>query len=298
MSVVHYTNCPVCGSNSVQPVLSAQDHTVSGESFPIWQCRDCSLRFTQDVPDESSIGKYYRSENYISHTDTSKGLVNRIYKKVRKQTLKNKRRLVNKITGRGKGSLLDIGSGVGAFVNEMQMHGWNVTGLEPDEKAREIAKKNFHSDLKETTELFKLRPKSFDVITLWHVLEHVHRLHPYIEQIKSLLAESGILIIAVPNYESGDAKVYKENWAAYDVPRHLYHFSPLSMETLMKAHGLKIIEWRPMWYDSFYISILSSKYKKGKTNWVGAAWNGLRSNLKAMVNKKKCSSVIYIIAKK
>lgn len=296
-SIVHYIQCPVCEGTSIDPVLQVKDHSVSGKLFSVWECRDCSLRFTQDAPNESSISEYYRSENYISHTNTSKGFINQLYQAVRKRTLKQKRNLICKATGRANGILLDIGSGTGAFVNEMQAHGWNVTGLEPDEGARKVAKESFNSDLKNTDELFHLPENTFDAITLWHVLEHVHELQQYIEKFKSLLKKDGRLIIAVPNYTSFDASAYKEYWAAYDVPRHLYHFSPASMKTLIEKKGLKIIGFKPMWFDSFYVSFLSSQYKHGKTNWLSASWNAFISNIKALLNKKKCSSLIYIISK-
>ena len=136
------------------------------------------------------------------------------------------------------------------------------------------------------------------MITLWHVLEHVHDLHNYLQQFKKLLKQDGRLLIAVPNYTSFDASVYKEYWAAYDVPRHLYHFSPFSMNLLINRNGMRVVKYRPMWFDSFYVSFLSSKYKNaGRTNWITASWNGTVSNLKALFNKKKCSSVTYIISR-
>lgn len=261
------------------------------------ECSDCWLRFTQDVPGETAIGRYYQSEDYISHTETSKGMINRLYLLVRKRTLRKKRRTVSEITGLQKGKILDLGSGTGAFLNEMVKNGWEAVGLEPSDEARTIAKQVYNIDLRNNDELFSLAPNSFDAITLWHVLEHVHKLHSTMQQLKSLLKQNGRLIIAVPNYTSIDAEIYKENWAAYDVPRHLYHFSPQSMQMLVKKNGMKILQWKPMWFDSFYISLLSSKYKTGKTNWVAAMWNGFRSNLKAVGDKKKCSSIIYVIAK-
>lgn len=305
MALIHYNNCPVCSSNDLRVVFSVRDHTVSRESFPIIHCNSCTLRFTQDVPDAQSIGPYYKSEDYISHTDSSKGIINRLYRWVRKRTLKNKRRLIERFTGVKNGQLLDVGSGTGAFVNEMNDHGWTVTGLEPDEGARQVAKKNYQIDLKNVDEFYHLFG-NFDAITLWHVLEHVHDLHSYIDQLKKLLKDKGCIFIAVPNYTSRDADIYKEYWAAYDVPRHLYHFSPYSMKTLMEHHGLKIKKHKPMWYDSFYISMLSSKYKnaplndevgQGKTNLIASFLNGLRSNMNASGNVERCSSVIYVITK-
>lgn len=297
MSRVHYTHCPVCGSAGLTNVLQAKDHTVSGELFWIVECQACSLRFTQDVPDEMSIAPYYRSESYISHTDTSKGLVNRLYHQVRKRTLAHKRKLIEKITGLTGGKLLDVGSGTGSFLHEMKTHGWDTAGLEPDEGARKMAKERYQLELAGISHLSQLTAGRFDVITLWHVLEHIHQLAATIQQLKAVLKDTGKLVIAVPNYTAADAGIYKAYWAAYDVPRHLYHFSPQSMKVLMEQNGLKIADYKPMWFDSFYIAMLSSKYKNGRINWLAACWNGWRSNLRAIGNAKKYSSVIYVITK-
>jgi 2-polyprenyl-3-methyl-5-hydroxy-6-metoxy-1,4-benzoquinol methylase len=224
-------------------------------------------------------------------------LVNRLYHFVRNRTIVQKRKLIEKITGIKTGKLLDIGSGTGVFIGEMKKNGWEATGLEPDSDARNVAKKVYGVELVNTDHLFQLPAGHYDTITMWHVLEHVHDLSKYVQQIRSVLHPKGKLFIAVPNYTSLDASVYKEHWAAYDVPRHLYHFSPRSMVLLMEKHGLKVLQYKPMWYDSFYVSLLSSKYKNGKTNWLGSFWNGFRSNLAAMSDKKKCSSVIYVIGK-
>lgn len=294
---IHYSNCPVCDSDNIEAALAAKDYTVSKQQFPIWQCNNCTLRFTQDVPDRPGMSFYYQSEDYISHSDTSKGLINRLYHAVRKKTLSHKRKLVQKNTGLIKGDILDIGSGTGAFLNEMQQAGWKTTGLEPDAGARTRALTSYKLSLKNSEELFNLNSDSFDAITLWHVLEHVHELNEYITHLKRLLRSEGKLFIAVPNYTSYDAGVYKETWAAYDVPRHLYHFSPIAMKTLMKKHGLKICACKPMWYDSFYISLLSSKYKTGRSNFISAGWIGFISNLKAVSDTSRCSSVIYIVSK-
>jgi 2-polyprenyl-3-methyl-5-hydroxy-6-metoxy-1,4-benzoquinol methylase len=268
---------------------------VSKENFVVWQCGACSLRFTQDVPDENSVGPYYKSEDYISHTDTAKGIVNKLYRKVRNFTLEQKAKLVKEQTGVAAGNLLDVGSGTGAFLHAMQKQGWQVNGIEPDADARKLAEKQYGLQTNESPQLFQLQPSTYDAITLWHVLEHVHDLHPYIDQLKKLLKPEGKIFIAVPNYLSGDADAYRLKWAAYDVPRHLYHFTPKAMETLLKQHGLHITTKKPMWFDSFYISMLSSKYKNGKTNWIGAVVTGMQSNVKALVNTDKCSSIIYIV---
>lgn len=296
MSRIHYTHCPVCHSAQINPLLTVKDHSVSKEAFVIWQCSDCTLRFTQDVPDEDSIGPYYQSQDYISHTNTDKGLLNKLYQRVRKYTLGQKADLIISHTN-AKGRILDVGAGVGAFLSVMKEKGWEITGIEPDEGARKIAAQNFGVQLQPSHVLGKLEANSFDAITLWHVLEHVHQLHAYIEQLKNLLNENGKIFIAVPNYTSLDAAAYRTYWAAYDVPRHLYHFTPKAMETLVRQHGLRLIAKKPMWFDSFYISLLSSKYRSGRTSWLGAGWNGLRSNLAAAANSDKCSSLIYVIEK-
>ena len=295
--LIHYTTCPVCDSTHFQHVLSVKDFTVSEESFSIMECATCSLRFTQDVPAKSSMSAYYASEDYISHTDTSKGLINKMYKKVRQVTLKQKAAWVQTASRKQNGRLLEIGSGTGAFASQMKDQGWNVTGLEPDERARQKALETYNIILHPVEELYTLAPATFDAIVLWHVLEHVHDLHDYMKKFRELLSPEGVLIIAVPNYTSTDAKIYKEYWAAYDVPRHLYHFSPVAMKKLVEKHHMIIKEYKPMWYDSFYISLLSSKYKKGETSWMPALYNGMRSNMDALTQVRNCSSITYIIQK-
>lgn len=296
-TTIHYTTCPVCGSGDLQPVFPVKDFTVSQESFPVVSCTSCTLRFTQNVPDAEAIGPYYQSEDYISHTNTSKGLVNKLYQAVRGYTMKVKRNLIQKQTGLTQGSLLDMGCGTGTFLHTMQKSGWQVTGMEPDATARAAGKKNYGLSIDSPEQFYHLPADSFDVITLWHVLEHVHDLHQYIAQLKKILKPGGRLFIAVPNYQAREQQVYKANWAAYDVPRHLYHFSPQAVRGLMQQHQLTVSAYKPMWFDSFYIALLSSRYKHGRPNWIGACWQGVMSNLKALGNPQKCSSVIYVIKK-
>ncbi len=295
--MIHYKNCPVCKSELIQEQLVAKDFTVTKNIFPIWQCNACTARFTQDVPEQDAIGAYYASANYISHSDTKRGIINSLYHLVRKSTLLSKRRLVINETGVVKGSILDIGCGTAAFLHTMKEADWAITGLEPDSAARAKAAELYQIQPQESAKLGELKPASYHAITMWHVLEHVHELHDYIKQIAELLAPGGKLFIAVPNYCSTDATIYKADWAAYDVPRHLYHFSPLSIEKLISMHGLKLDKVKPMWFDSFYVSMLSEQNKDGKGNMIKALFNGLVSNLKAWGDVRKCSSVIYVISK-
>jgi 2-polyprenyl-3-methyl-5-hydroxy-6-metoxy-1,4-benzoquinol methylase len=298
VSKITYDSCMCCGSNAITKVLECKDHTVSKEEFEIWECSNCTFRFTQNVPDEASIGAYYQSAEYVSHSDTKQGIINRLYHIVRNYTLQSKRNLVQKVVGLKNGNLLDVGAGTGAFAHTMLQAGWKITGLEPDTTARANALLNYDLKLSELTNLHQLESNSFDAITMWHVLEHVHDLHGYLETYLRILKPDGRLIIAVPNYTSYDAAVYKEYWAAYDVPRHLYHFSPASMQTLLEQKGFLLETVKPMWFDSFYVSMLSEKYRNGKENFVRAVWVGIISNLKAVFNIRRCSSVIYVIRKK
>ncbi|MBN8668219.1 MAG: class I SAM-dependent methyltransferase [Chitinophagales bacterium] len=295
---VHYTACPVCGGHGFQPVFSVHDHTVSQEDFLILGCTECGHRFTQDVPGPDRIGAYYKAESYISHTNSSKGLINRMYKIVRGYTIGSKRRWVEKYTGLKKGAILDIGAGTGFFIAEMKSNGWVVTGLEPDAEARAVAFDTNGLKLEGLDTLYQLTPGTYDAITLWHVLEHVHDLEGYVKRFNELLKPEGRLIIAVPNHTSHDARKYGKDWAAYDVPRHLHHFSPSSMKHLLEERGFLLQEMRPMYFDAFYVSLLSSKYKSGKTTWLSAFLIAFVSNIKAFFHREKCSSITYIFKQK
>jgi 2-polyprenyl-3-methyl-5-hydroxy-6-metoxy-1,4-benzoquinol methylase len=292
-----FDHCPVCSAKDIHEVLIIKDFTVSGKTFPVFHCSICSARFTQDIPGETEIGAYYQSNNYISHTDTREGLINKLYHLVRSITLKNKRKLVERLSPGAKGTILDYGCGTGAFLQEMQQAGWKITGLEPDNKARELAQKLNGSNIFTPDYISSIPDQQFDCISLWHVLEHVHRLHPTMKQLNRVMKPGAGIFIAVPNYTCNDAKAYGAAWAAWDVPRHLYHFSPESMKKLLAANGFKLTAIHPMWFDSFYVSMLSEKYLRGKNNLLRAFFIGLRSNIKALINKEHCSSLIYVAVK-
>ena len=295
--MVTYTSCPVCKGNELAEIFSAKDYTVSGEYFSIEKCLTCTLLFTQNIAEQNEIGRYYASENYISHSDTQAGLVNKLYHLIRKKTLQSKKKLIERGSEKSNGNILDIGCGTGAFLHTMKTEGWEITGLEPDENARAKAKTLYGIQPQPSNNIFNLPDNGYDAITMWHVLEHVHQLHEYIGQLKNMLTDNGKIFIAVPNYTSYDAQHYNAFWAAYDVPRHLYHFSPASMKRLVEQHGLTIKKIKPMWFDSFYVSMLSEKYKSGKGNLMKAFLIGFVSNIKALFNPDKCSSLIYIIEK-
>ena len=285
-------NCPICNHEKAKEFIKCVDYTVSQDTFTIVECESCGFHYTNPIPLESEIGKYYKSESYISHSSTNKGLINKIYQKVRNYTLKQKVKLLEK-QSKGKNHL-DIGAGTGHFINATTQAGFNSLGLEPDEDARNLAKSSFKVNIQPLEELHKLEDNSRDVITMWHVLEHVYHLQTDLKKITSILKDDGVMIVAVPNMNSYDAKKYKEFWAAYDLPIHLYHFVPNDIRNLFGQFNMEVKEILPMKFDSYYVSMLSEKYKGG--NILSAFFTGLKSNMKA--NKESYSSQIYILRKK
>ncbi len=296
------THCPVCHQSDFQAFLTCQDHTVSGEEFHIVRCKNCGFKFTNPRPDESSIDQYYQSEDYISHSDTKRGLIHQIYHWVRKRALESKLQLVEQVyqaqgVSEEKKRLLDYGSGTGHFLEVCQQAGWEIYGLEPDTGARAKAKELLGKELEANLFEADFPSGAFQVVTLWHVLEHVHQLDRTIAHLKQLLSPEGRLVVAVPNHKSWDAQTFQSSWAAYDVPRHLYHFAPDSLERLFANHGMQLERYLPMYYDAYYISLLSGQYKRGWMNYPLAVWQGFRSNQWAAQHKNLYSSLIYIIRK-
>ena len=293
------TSCLICGSANSEPFLVCKDHTVSQKEFAVRRCKDCGFKFTSPRPNDADLGDYYKAESYISHSDTKKGLINTLYHWVRNYTLIKKLQLVMHYTGLKRGKILDYGAGTGAFLNTCKKNGWDATGIEPDADARRVMAEKFSLSTYSTLQQAKSENilSEFDVITAWHVLEHVPDLKETITQLRNSLKEKAKLIVAVPNPSSYDAAHYKESWAAYDVPRHLWHFAPADMERLMKDMGFKLIKTLPMVFDSYYVSMLSQEYKTGSKGHLKAFWTGLRSNLKANKTGKEFSSQIYILQK-
>ncbi|MBC7694348.1 MAG: class I SAM-dependent methyltransferase [Burkholderiales bacterium] len=288
--------CLVCGSNQFEPFLVCKDYTVSQESFNIVSCKSCDFKFTNPRPDNSVLGNYYKAESYISHTNSKKGIINKLYHMVRSHTLKQKVKLISSYVSRG--TILDYGCGTGMFLSECKKVGWETFGIEPDNNARQIASEqnlNLFAD-KDTLQLHIVE-KEYDAITLWHVLEHVTDMSETLVFFKQKLKQKGVLIIAVPNHKSYDAQFYNEYWAAYDVPRHLHHFELKSMKALLENYGFQLIETKPMKFDSFYVSMLSEKYKTGILNLAKAFKIGTLSNMKAK-DSSSYSSTIYIFQHK
>ena len=364
--------CPVCGSAHIERAMTCIDHYASSEAFYLCRCQDCSFLFTQDFPVEAEIGRYYETPDYISHSDTKKGLMNRVYHWVRSYMLGRKARLVVREAHRKEGRLLDIGTGTGYFADAMQKRGWQVEAVERNAQARVFAKEHFNLDIKPDTALqdfapgsfdvitlwhvmehlehlnetwdtlnklltekgvliiavpncssydakkygahwakehFNLdikpdtalqdfAPGSFDVITLWHVMEHLEHLNETWDTLNKLLTEKGVLIIAVPNCSSYDAKKYGAHWAAYDVPRHLWHFTPGTIQKLGAKHEFILAARYPMPFDAFYVSMLSEKYMGRSLSFFRGMLSGTLAWFSALGSKERSSSMIYVFRKK
>jgi 2-polyprenyl-3-methyl-5-hydroxy-6-metoxy-1,4-benzoquinol methylase len=270
--------------------LTVKDYSVSQETFDLYHDQDLDILITHPQPSLDILGKYYESADYISHTDSKRSLFEKAYHFVKNIALKNKLNLINTYQP-SKGLILDIGAGTGDFLFVAQNNGWKTIGVEPSDKAKTIAKNKGVSFVESTTEL---ESHTFDVISMWHVLEHVPNLEEQVTELKRLLKPSGTLIIAVPNFKSFDAKHYGKFWAAYDVPIHFWHFSKLAIQKLFERENMKLEKVLPMKFDSFYVSLLSEKYKTGKMNYFKAFFIGLQSNWKAKRNFEY-SSHIYIL---
>jgi len=295
---IHTEICPVCGGKEFAKKFSCKDYSVSKEAFDLYTCNDCGFAFTQDFPSETEIGRYYESSDYISHSDTEQGLINKLYHWVRKTALKTKADIVFKYSAPESTTLLDIGVGTGYFMNEMRSRKWIVTGIEASENARAYAKQKFNIDTQCAEYLYQIPRANKDVITMWHVLEHMENLNMVMDRLHEILKDSGTAVIALPNKASFDAEAYKQYWAAYDVPRHLWHFSPEDFELLANKHNFDVVAVEPMYFDSFYISMLSQKYKGTFCGSIIGLIKGGIYYLKNLCNHKKSSSLIYILKKR
>lgn len=296
--MIQIEKCPICDGGKIKHFLQSKNFRINNTPFSIEKCESCGFRFTNPLPNEDEIGEYYNTENYISHTETKKGLVNFLFHLVRKRTLNQKFKLINKYSQQK--TLLDFGAGSGVFLNYVKERGWKVKGVEPDDNARQIAINRSSIEMTTPKEVDQINDESFDTITLWHVLEHLYNLKEDIRQFRRILSKDGTLFIAVPNCSSYDAKKYKEFWSAYDLPIHLYHFTPSDIKQLFENEGFKVVDMLPMKFDAFWISLESEKYKSGNSgfsllNLVKGFWFGLISNLKA--KNGTYSSQIYVIKK-
>ena len=298
MKVINHDKCPLCNSSAIEKRCTCTDGFATGEQFDIFECSACKFAFTQGAPDEAEIGRYYESQAYVPHSDSSKGLGNKLYHIVRKIMLRNKSALVERLTLLKSGRLLDYGAGTGHFAKAMLHKGWNVTAIEKSEKAREFAKEKHGLQMLSAEALAEIKDKELDVVTMWHVMEHIQDLDTMWSELHRTLDDTGIAIIAVPNKASYDAQHYGAHWAAYDVPRHLWHFSPSTMMRWGEKHGFILERQYTMPFDGFYISMLSEHNKGSRMHTVKGFWNGLKGWMAQSRRRSASSSIIFVFRKR
>ena len=286
--------CPWCGSDKAQINLWLKDEFLSKEDFHICECLNCGLLYTMPRPSKDKIGEYYKSEEYYSHQENKKGFIPKVYEAVKKTNLKHKYKLAS--NGLKVGKVVDIGCGVGDFLHTAEMHGWECTGVEPSEDAKVIAQKRMNGKIISSEDLENIPEGYFDLITMWHVLEHVDDLRWQVEQLRRLVKPKGRIVIALPNYKSYDGQYYKELWAAYDVPRHLNHFNKTTLTNIFKASGMELVKMDKLRWDAYYISYMSEQYKLHSLPLVRGAYRGWISNCKAR-RSGEWSSLVYVFEK-
>lgn len=286
----------MCGSSNQKTWAVVLDYSISQEQFHVVECEHCRFRWTSPRPDQRSLSKYYDDPTYISHSNTKKTFQDKLYQIARKWALRRKYRTIHK--NRSHGRVLDMGCGTGEFLAYLMGRGYLVTGVEPNVKAREEAIANHGISVLPSLDLVPAN-EQFQVITLWHVLEHVPDLRTTMKRLYASLADNGILVIAVPDRECWDASHYGTLWAAWDVPRHFSHFRQKDVRRLLHEHGFERIETKAMWIDAFYIAMLSERYRGSSVT--GALLKGLLlgawSNLQGLLTKAPTSSTLYIARK-
>jgi SAM-dependent methyltransferase len=296
--MISYRNCPLCGSEAVTLLHRVPDYFLTGQVFILSKCSSCSFIFLKDQPVGTDLEQYYKSDEYISHNNEAPGLTNTIYRLSRSIMLRRKLLIVKNLTNTSSGSLLDIGSGTGHFAGIMKRSGWAAEGIELNDKARTFSEKEFGIRSYEPGDISRLPDEKYDCITLWHVLEHFSDPFSYIAEIRRLLKPDGIVLLALPNSSSADAVHYKEEWAAWDVPRHLWHFNPDTLRIFSDNSGFQISGIRRLPLDAFYISVLSERYRKSRLPLLKGLIKGSLFTIKSLIGKDRTSSLIYILRKK
>ncbi len=291
-------SCLVCGSTDLAAFLSAKDHLVSGKNFVLKRCSACGFTLTADPPDENDTTKFYLSEDYISHSDKKQSLTDRVYHLARNYMLRKKYNLVRKVSGREPDTLVDIGSGTGYFADYMNKNGWRVTGIELSENARQYSISRFGFRAVAPTEISGIKDGSVDCVTLWHVLEHLYDPVMWLKEIRRILKDDGKCIVALPNIKSADAEWFGNEWAALDVPRHLWHFTPETLPAFINGYGFICQKVIPMPLDIYYISTLSYKNRGCHLPLVRGMITGLFLTVRSLHVKNRASSLIYVLAKK
>lgn len=289
--------CPMCGAVETVPYATCMDHLSSRQQFMLLRCPACGIVFTDKRPQEEEMVKYETLESEIRRADTPNGLIEKMYRHVRKKMMRHKAGLVTGLSYRNSGTLLNYGAKRGFFSSFMEKKGWKVTSVDKYHENRQFSLEHFHHRMYEMQEMDNFQPETFDVITLWHVFEHEYHPHELLDTLHRILRPGGILVMACPNICSTDALHYGPYWAAYDVPRHLWHFNPVSMERLARRHGFTLMHHEKMPYDSFYISIMSEMNMRHSMPILRGMAYGLHSWLVSLTKRGKSSSIVYVFRK-
>lgn len=295
-TVLH--QCPACQARDIVQLFYVKDHLVSGREFPVMRCRSCGMGWTADPPPESEAGSYYASEEYISHTDRRQSLSDYLYHLARSFMLGRKYKIVERVTGKQQGMLLDIGSGTGYFAAFMKKRGWEVTGIEVNDSAREYSIEKSGINARSPGEIKKIPSGSADCITFWHVLEHLYDPAGWLEEVGRILTGEGKCIIAMPNFSSSDADWFRNRWAALDVPRHLWHFTPRAFRKFVSGRGFKVEKIAALPLDLFYISALSYRNQNKSLPLLRGLLTGGLLAIRSGFRKEKASSLVYVLSGK
>jgi len=294
------TKCPLCKSGHFLNYQKIKDFAVSQASFTICNCTNCGLKFTNPRPTEEAVAPYYDFPAYFSHDNKAKNLTQLVYQSVRKYAVSQKLKHLASLKPL-KGKYLDYGCGTAELLTKANKNGWKVTGIEPNEKARNLANLKLEGKIYETIDELA-KGSSFDIITLYHVLEHVHLLRKTVKKLIKHLKSDGYIILAVPNPESHDAIKYAKHWAGWDVPRHLYHFNHQAIQNFGEIFDLQLNKEMPMRFDSFYVSLLSEGYINPNQSIVKKYWkaiiSGSKSNKEAAKTTGNYSSNLFVFKKK
>lgn len=263
------------------------DYFLSKEKFFVQKTSTPGVLETSPKP--KSIKKYYASSKYLSH-NKEKTLFAWVYFFFKKISIASKVRTIKSFK-KNFISLLDYGAGDGFFVHSLRQKKIDAVGYDPFFKYNEKGMYNDPNFFK------KNNLNKFDIITMWHSLEHTQSYSQALENAKSMLSDKGVLIVACPNYKSFDSEYYKRYWAGYDVPRHLWHFSPKGMRVVFSSLGFELLKTKGMFWDPFYVSMVSEKYKSSKLWFIKGFFVGLASCLASIFNKNP-SSVVYVAKKR
>jgi len=283
-------DCIICNSTINSPYIEVLDR-FSCKSFQIVKC-ECGFKFLSPRPKFSGITYYYENDDYDPHRLENKSIFHTVYGWVQKIALRWKFKHISKFIR--SGNLLDIGGGGGRFCSYFKSKGWRVSLQDNSSKARFLAQE---ADIETYTLLSEIQSQQFDLITMWHSLEHIHAIDALFQNVNRLTSDDGFLVVAVPNINAPERKFLGKDWAPWDAPRHLYHFNYAQLSKLLRKYGWKIEFSMPMIQDTPYNILLSLNIKSP----LELIWGGfvlLYSLIKITIGGVNSSSSLMVICKK